>query len=282
MLGELDMLGHLTSLIIYNERTNVRTLLATLRSAINLTHARDPETGSHLERMSRYSRLIAQALAEPNGLDDSFVEHVYLFAPLHDLGKIGCMSDARWRELAAQMGYDDACFADDDEMLARSAFNDAVPFDRLRDRGWIKLPIADAPFADGGFPTPDGRCRVSSAEHGVPDHVPNHESADSTPELARRYPLAMISPPARNFLNSSFVNVKSLRDIEGEPLVEMHADDAASLGIAAGDMVEVQFQEGSIEAGFIVGRFYNDKDRPLTMMAPSYHFLPMCVCHSSI
>ena len=43
-----------------------------------------------------------------------------------------------------------------------------------------------------------------------------------------RYPLAMISPPARNFLNSSFVNVKSLRDIEGEPLLEMHADDAAS------------------------------------------------------
>jgi hypothetical protein len=32
----------------------------------------------------------------------------------------------------------------------------------------------------------------------------------------------MISPPARNFLNSSFVNVESLRDIEGEPLLEMH------------------------------------------------------------
>lgn len=88
LLGELDMLGHLASLIIYNERTNVRTLLATLRSAITLTHARDPETGGHLERMSRYARLIAQTLAGPNGLDDSFVEHVYLFAPLHDLGKI--------------------------------------------------------------------------------------------------------------------------------------------------------------------------------------------------
>ena len=88
LLGELDMLGHLASLIVYNERANVRTLLATLKSAMNMTHARDPETGNHLERMSRYARLIAQALAAEEGLDDSFVEHVYLFAPLHDLGKI--------------------------------------------------------------------------------------------------------------------------------------------------------------------------------------------------
>jgi response regulator RpfG family c-di-GMP phosphodiesterase len=74
--------------MVYNERSSVRTLLATLKSAMTLTHARDPETGNHLERMSRSSRLIAQQLAGQRGLDDSFVEHVYLFAPLHDLGKI--------------------------------------------------------------------------------------------------------------------------------------------------------------------------------------------------
>jgi anaerobic selenocysteine-containing dehydrogenase len=55
----------------------------------------------------------------------------------------------------------------------------------------------------------------------------------------------MISPPARNFLNSSFVNVKSLRDIEGEPLLEMHADDAATRGIATGDTVRVFNDRGS-------------------------------------
>ncbi|WAC45243.1 HD domain-containing protein [Pseudomonas sp. SL4(2022)] len=88
LLSELDVLSHLASLMVYNERSSVRTLLATLKSAMTLTHARDPETGNHLERMSRYSRLIAQKLAAPRGLDDSFVEHVYLFAPLHDLGKI--------------------------------------------------------------------------------------------------------------------------------------------------------------------------------------------------
>jgi anaerobic selenocysteine-containing dehydrogenase len=75
--------------------------------------------------------------------------------------------------------------------------------------------------------------------------VPNYESATSSPELAARFPLAMISPPARNFLNSSFVNVKSLRDIEGEPIVEIHADDAAPRGIADGQTVRIFNDRGS-------------------------------------
>jgi anaerobic selenocysteine-containing dehydrogenase len=49
----------------------------------------------------------------------------------------------------------------------------------------------------------------------------------------------MISPPARNFLNSSFVNVQSLRDIEGEPLLELHAEDAAARGISDAQVVRV-------------------------------------------
>ncbi len=151
-----------------------------------------------------------------------------------------------FRELAAQMGFTEPCFADDDEALARAAFKrEVVDFDALRASGWVKLPIADAPFADGGFPTADGRCSVDSPEFGVPDFVANYESAASAPELARRYPLAMISPPARNFLNSSFVNVKSLRDIEGEPLVELHAADARGRGIASGQMVRVFNDRGS-------------------------------------
>jgi anaerobic selenocysteine-containing dehydrogenase len=150
-----------------------------------------------------------------------------------------------FRELAAKMGFDDPCFADDDETLAQAAFNDGVDPGALRTQGWYKLPIAEAPFAEGRFPTADGRCIVDSALHGVPDHVPNHEAAASTPELARRFPLAMISPPARNFLNSSFVNVKSLRDIEGEPIVEIHAADAQGRGIASGQMVRVFNDRGS-------------------------------------
>jgi anaerobic selenocysteine-containing dehydrogenase len=151
-----------------------------------------------------------------------------------------------FRDLAARMGFDEPCFADDDETLARAALNPRwVDFDALRARGWVKLDLPDAPFADGGFPTPHGRAIVDAPGFGVPDYLPNHESAESTPELAQRFPLAMISPPARNFLNSSFVNVKSLRDIEGEPLLEMHAADAAARGIEAGSMVRVFNERGS-------------------------------------
>jgi anaerobic selenocysteine-containing dehydrogenase len=150
-----------------------------------------------------------------------------------------------FRELAAQMGFTEPCFVDSDEALARAAFSGPVCLDDLREKGWIKLPVPDAPFAEGGFPTASGKCLIDSPAFGVPDHVPNHESAASTPELARRYPLAMISPPARNFLNSSFVNVKSLRDIEGEPLLEMHEADAQARGIASGMQVRVFNGRGS-------------------------------------
>jgi anaerobic selenocysteine-containing dehydrogenase len=70
---------------------------------------------------------------------------------------------------------------------------------------------------------------------GLPDHVPNYEPAGGSAE----FPLAMISPPARNFLNSTFVNVTSLRAIEGEPLLEIHEADAAARGIESGATVRV-------------------------------------------
>jgi len=150
-----------------------------------------------------------------------------------------------FRELAVRMGYVDGCFSDSDETIARVAFKQSVNFDELRAHGWLKLPIPDAPFADGRFPTPSGKCVIDSPVYGVPDHVPNYESAGSAPDLAKRFPLAMISPPARNFLNSSFVNVKSLRDIEGEPLVEIHASDAAVRGLSTGQTVRVFNDRGS-------------------------------------
>ena len=147
-----------------------------------------------------------------------------------------------FRELARQMGFDDPCFDDDDETLARQALDWpalGTPFETLRERGWAGLPLPDAPFAEGGFPTANGRAQADVPGLGVPDHVPNYESVASTPALAARYPLAMISPPARNFLNSSFVNVQSLRSIEGEPLLEMHAADAAPRGLVNGQTVRV-------------------------------------------
>jgi anaerobic selenocysteine-containing dehydrogenase len=162
-----------------------------------------------------------------------------------------------FRELAARMGLADACFTDSDETLARIAFRPpsegGVDFADLREHGWVKLDIGEAPFAEGGFPTASGKCLIDAPGHGVPDYLPNYESASSTPELAKRFPLAMISPPERNFLNSSFVNVVSLRGIDGEPVLEIDAGDAAARDIESGQRVRIFNDRGAIECKAIVG-----------------------------
>jgi anaerobic selenocysteine-containing dehydrogenase len=155
-----------------------------------------------------------------------------------------------FRELAQRLGYTEPCFQDSDEQLARTAFP-GIDFETLRRDGWVKLPLPEAPFADGHFLTPDGKVHVDVPGYGVPDYVAPYEGARSP--LAARYPLAMISPPARNFLNSSFVNVGSLREAEREPLVEMHPHDAAARGIADGVLVEVFNERGSYHCRARIG-----------------------------
>ena len=152
-----------------------------------------------------------------------------------------------FRQLADRLGFDEPCFTDDDLTLCRTAFGSQVNFEQLLDRGFASLEVAPAPFAQGGFPTASGRCEFFSqalAEQGLdglPDHLPNFEiSSGSGP-----YRLAMISPPARNFLNSTFVNVKSLRDVEGEPVLEIHPEDAAARQISDCSIVRVFNDRGS-------------------------------------
>jgi anaerobic selenocysteine-containing dehydrogenase len=159
-----------------------------------------------------------------------------------------------FRALAQRLGFTEPCFLEDDETLCRAAFShpdgDKVDFQELLDKGFATLPIPDAPFADGVFPTPSGKCEFLSARlvaqglDGLPDHLANHETAGGAGDSGE-FPLAMISPPARNFMNSTFANVKSLRDIEGEPVLEIHADDAAARGIPDGAVVRVFNQRGS-------------------------------------
>lgn len=93
VLEQLDVFGHLVSLMVANEIANMRTLVAAVTTAAHLTHQRDPETGGHLDRMSRYARLIAKILATQHQLDDEYIERIFMFSPLHDIGKIGIPDD---------------------------------------------------------------------------------------------------------------------------------------------------------------------------------------------
>jgi len=89
VLEQLDIYGHLIALMVTSEIAAVHTLAAMVKATGHITHHRDPETGSHLDRMSRFSLLIANALSEKHALDDDYIQHVFMFSPLHDIGKIG-------------------------------------------------------------------------------------------------------------------------------------------------------------------------------------------------
>ncbi|KRD16683.1 molybdopterin oxidoreductase [Acidovorax sp. Root267] len=161
-----------------------------------------------------------------------------------------------FRDLAARMGFADPCFADTDEALCRQAFGDAVDYALLESQGFATVAIPDALFAEGNFPSPSGKCEFYSARlaaqglDGLPDHLPNYELQGTD----ARYPLAMISPPARNFLNSTFVNVTSLRNIEGRPILEIHPDDAEARSIGNDAVVRVFNDRGSYQCHATVSR----------------------------
>ena len=187
--------------------------------------------------------------------------HTYVMANLPSIPPVG---DARpnteiFRGIARSMGLTEPALYHSDEEVARAALKWDDPavasdWDELKQAGWLKLRLPDAPFANGGFRTPSGKCEFYSARlvdagmDPVPDYLPPYESAEAAPELAARYPLAMISPPARNFLNSTFVNVDSLRNTEGEPHLDIHPDDAGARGIADGDTVRIFNDRGSMQA----------------------------------
>jgi anaerobic selenocysteine-containing dehydrogenase len=158
------------------------------------------------------------------------------------------------------MGFLEPCFEEDDATLCTTAYGSKVDFGELTEKGFATLHLPDAPFADGGFPTPSGKCEFFSERvaklgiDGLPDHVGNYEP----PGSSQRYPLAMISPPHRNFLNSTFVNVDSLRASEGEPLLEIHASDAAARGIETGATVRVFNDRGD----YVCKAEVSDRARP--------------------
>ncbi len=167
-----------------------------------------------------------------------------------------------FRRIAARMGLDDPCLRDDDETLIRQALSsghanmEGVTYERLLEKGWIRLnvPMKWAPYAEGGFPTPSGKCELWSdrmAQRGldpVPAYTPPRESREVNPALAARYPLTLLSPPAHQFLNSTFANVASLRKKAGEPTLRLHPDDAAPRGITPGLTVRCYNDRGGFQA----------------------------------
>lgn len=91
MIHHLSICTALISEMITKEMERAEKLRSAVQVVKQCGHMRDAETGGHLERMAHYAELIARTIAarDPDdAIDDEFVEFVYLFAPLHDIGKI--------------------------------------------------------------------------------------------------------------------------------------------------------------------------------------------------
>ncbi|MGA2396534.1 MAG: molybdopterin oxidoreductase family protein [Steroidobacteraceae bacterium] len=176
-----------------------------------------------------------------------------------------------FRLLARAMGFTEPCFEESDHEIAQSAMGADWDFAAVREAGWKRIggPPGVARFANGGFPTPSGKVEFYSEAafalglDPLPDYIAPLE--DTRSELARRFPLAMISPPARHFLNSSFVNVTSLRAVEGEPWLDIHPEDAERRAVIDGGYVRVFNDRGSLELRARV----SDRARPGVVVALS-------------
>lgn len=86
---DLVMFSNIINMALVREFSIIRSINATVNLARDFAHLRDFETGAHLERMAKNARIIAKHISSKHKLTDEFIEHVYSFAPLHDIGKIG-------------------------------------------------------------------------------------------------------------------------------------------------------------------------------------------------
>jgi anaerobic selenocysteine-containing dehydrogenase len=207
--------------------------------------------------------------------------HLYALANTPAIEPLGeALPNAEvFRRLAARMGFDDACFRDSDEAIARQAFRTQDPrakgldWETLKRDGWqrLNLPATYAPFAHGNFPTRSGKCEFWSAklqsagEDPLPAVVLPRESVATNAVLASRYPLAFISPPARNFLNSSFANLPTFVAEEKTPRLEIHPNDARTRRIVTGTVVRIFNDRGSFTATARV----TERARTGVVVAPS-------------
>ena len=94
--NQLELKKHRDSLEeIIRQRTNENLMIrqVTIETLAALTEYRDPETGSHIIRTQEYIKALANHLARHPRfqayLTDEMIEHSYMSAPLHDIGKVG-------------------------------------------------------------------------------------------------------------------------------------------------------------------------------------------------
>jgi anaerobic selenocysteine-containing dehydrogenase len=173
-----------------------------------------------------------------------------------------------FRLLADRMGFDDPCFRDtEDDMIETLLASDhpfvaGITLEQLDREHSVRLRLPDPflPFANGGFGTPDGKCRFGPE---TIDYTPPVESRHGDSALRSRYPLEFLSAKNDDSMNSTFGHRDAL-DFETATL-HISAADAAARQIRTSDQVRAFNDRGSL----ILTACVDDTVRPGVVSAPS-------------
>lgn len=134
-----------------------------------------------------------------------------------------------------------------DAMLNASNLPDAATL--AADRWYDAQPDFETSHFLTGFAWPDGRFRFAPdwAALGhytgcpeLPDHMPPGRETDA------EHPFRLFTPPARQFLNTTFTDTATSRTRENRPTALVHPEDCAELGIGEGDLVRLGNRQGSV------------------------------------
>ena len=184
-----------------------------------------------------------------------------------------------FRRLAKRMGYQEENFLwSDSECLENyvdwdSPACEGITLESLREQGFARLNVGTkdnrVPHKTGNFPTPSGKCQFEvtgatnfvagpfrqmydgfqsgEALDSLPDYVCSRETSVTNPELAKKYPLNIISPKSHGFLNSCYANMAEKIKGQGEQFVLINALDAKQRKIKQDDTVRVFNDRGAFE-----------------------------------
>ncbi|MCD4721324.1 MAG: PAS domain S-box protein [Desulfobacula sp.] len=93
VLRDISFKKRLENDLINSFDTLKNTRAATIMGLATLTEYRDKDTGFHLERIQKYSKVLTTELGNFTGfhdtINDEYVENIHLSSILHDIGKVG-------------------------------------------------------------------------------------------------------------------------------------------------------------------------------------------------
>jgi anaerobic selenocysteine-containing dehydrogenase len=287
LTGELGFDPPIKALFVYNANPMAMvTEQGKLEQGLERENLFTVVSEHFLTDTARYADIVLPATTQLEQKDIMFSwGHLYLSynnPAIQPLGEAVSNTEL-FRRLAKAMGIEDPSFYRTDDEIIEASLDwtnpvlQGITLEDVKAKGYARLnvPSADdwAPHREGNFPTPTGKCEFKSTITGggnfvvplfrqgyngdqdgtpvdaLPHYIPPNENPQTTPALAKRYPLSLITPKSHAFLNSNYGNLPAQTAQAGEEQsVFLHPDDAEQRGIVAGAPIRVFNDRGAFEA----------------------------------